>query len=231
MDPILCLGSQGPSVKELQELLNKKSNATLKVDGNFGPKTDQAVRKFQRDCWLVVDGAAGPCTWAAVRGKEKWVILHEVRLVPQWTPDTCWSAATAMLKGVQACMSPGGVDAVGGLDNDSALDDPVNVRKFANFHGLTMLPGQSWTPGGIAGLLQRGPLMINTLWNVDDFVKRKGSPGHMRILAGIRGDGNSEGSTVRIYDPWPPNKGEILSKVYGVFMRETPAATYQIFYR
>ncbi len=235
MDPVLRTGSRGAAVRELQRLLNAhlRPNPHLRVDGEFGGHTRSAVRRYQRSKWLVVDGVAGRCTWAALRGTERYVHLHQIRLVPQWTDSTCWSAATAMLVGEQACMSSGDADvsARGGLFNDSELAEPENMRRFARFHGLTLLPGRSWTPDGLAELLARRPLMINTLWDVDSYVRGRGSSGHMRVLAGIRGDGTAEGCTLRIYDPWPPNRGAVYSRIYGPFMRRVPAATYQILYR
>ena len=55
---ILRSGASGPSVKELQTLLNQKSSPSpgLAVDGQFGPATRAAVEKFQKQKWLVVDG-------------------------------------------------------------------------------------------------------------------------------------------------------------------------------
>jgi peptidoglycan hydrolase-like protein with peptidoglycan-binding domain len=53
------------AVKPLQELLNgRKEN--LSVDGLFGPKTNAAVRRFQRSKKMLVDGVVGPKTWAAL---------------------------------------------------------------------------------------------------------------------------------------------------------------------
>jgi hypothetical protein len=50
-------------VKDLQR---KIGFAGDKVDGSFGPLTEAAVRRFQRDHGLVPDGIVGPKTWAAL---------------------------------------------------------------------------------------------------------------------------------------------------------------------
>jgi hypothetical protein len=50
-------GSSGPNVRYLQTVLG------LKVDGQFGPITDRAVRAFQAANGLKVDGIVGPITW------------------------------------------------------------------------------------------------------------------------------------------------------------------------
>jgi hypothetical protein len=52
-------GSTGSQVKILQEILNTKDNAGLVTDGIFGKKTDQAVRLFQAQNHLTVDGIVG----------------------------------------------------------------------------------------------------------------------------------------------------------------------------
>lgn len=62
---ILKLGAKGDAVRTLQQALNA-AGARLLVDGDFGMKTDAAVRGFQRARGLVVDGRAGPKTWAAL---------------------------------------------------------------------------------------------------------------------------------------------------------------------
>ena len=54
---VLKLGSRGNDVKLLQEKLN------LKVDGIFGPLTEEAVKDFQRSNGLKVDGIVGANTW------------------------------------------------------------------------------------------------------------------------------------------------------------------------
>lgn len=36
------------------------------TDGHYGPQTAEAVREFQSDYGLVVDGVVGPQTWTAL---------------------------------------------------------------------------------------------------------------------------------------------------------------------
>ena len=70
MSKLLCKGSKGPEVEELQRHLNKYLNAPgLKVDGNFGGKTEAAVIQFQRAVGFHgkdVDGVVGPKTTMAL---------------------------------------------------------------------------------------------------------------------------------------------------------------------
>ena len=65
---LLRKGSKGDAVREVQTLLQKKGYDLGKcgVDGDFGSATEKAVRQFQADHVLTVDGVAGPETRAAL---------------------------------------------------------------------------------------------------------------------------------------------------------------------
>jgi N-acetyl-anhydromuramyl-L-alanine amidase AmpD len=64
-------GSRGESVRDLQKLLQAKGHYTgAALDGVFGPKTEAAVKAFQLQAGIGVDGKAGPVTWAELL-KEK----------------------------------------------------------------------------------------------------------------------------------------------------------------
>ena len=55
-------GSRGEEVRQIQKKLKDAGYYTGAVDGIFGAKTRDAVKAFQRDCGLTVDGVAGPKT-------------------------------------------------------------------------------------------------------------------------------------------------------------------------
>ena len=60
------IGSSGDIVKVLQKELKNKGYYTGVVDGVFGLTTDTAVRLFQTNNGLVVDGEVGNLTWTAL---------------------------------------------------------------------------------------------------------------------------------------------------------------------
>ena len=63
--PLLKKGSQGEAVKKLQQTLNGKGYK-LTEDGDFGNKTEAAVKAFQKANGLEVDGEVGPMTWGVL---------------------------------------------------------------------------------------------------------------------------------------------------------------------
>lgn len=65
-DPGLCNGMNGADVTALQGLLLAHGYTYGNTLGVFGDSTERAVRKFQQDNGLAVDGIAGPNTWAAI---------------------------------------------------------------------------------------------------------------------------------------------------------------------
>lgn len=80
--PTLSLTSPrmtGPAVRELQQRLKALGYEVGKVDGVFGPQTEQAVRTFQEQneplleddsMTALVDGVVGPKTWAVLRSPD-----------------------------------------------------------------------------------------------------------------------------------------------------------------
>ncbi len=63
-------GSRGSCVKNLQTMLNELYFSGLVVDGVFGSQTQAAVKNFQKNAGLTVDGVVGP--------KQSWPRLCKV---------------------------------------------------------------------------------------------------------------------------------------------------------
>lgn len=63
--PVLKRGSDGHPARTLQYLLRFRGQQ-VGVDGDFGTRTETAVKAFQRGKALVSDGIVGPVTWAAL---------------------------------------------------------------------------------------------------------------------------------------------------------------------
>ena len=70
--PVLKRGAKGDSVKALQTLLIGYGCpcGVSGVDGNFGADTLRAVKVYQKNNKLDVDGAVGPATWAKLLGTK-----------------------------------------------------------------------------------------------------------------------------------------------------------------
>ncbi|WP_371494750.1 peptidoglycan-binding protein [Kitasatospora sp. NBC_00374] len=63
--PTLKLGSKGDAVKQAQCFLNfSLIGDALAEDGEFGPVTDAATRRFQKCAEITLDGIIGAQTWS-----------------------------------------------------------------------------------------------------------------------------------------------------------------------
>jgi len=63
LTPLLTSGDTGDPVRRLQNGLTKYGVDPGHVDGIFGPRTEQAVRAYQGDRGVPVDGIVGDLTW------------------------------------------------------------------------------------------------------------------------------------------------------------------------
>lgn len=68
--PFLKFGNTGNSVEGLQKRLLRLGFNPGPLDGDFGQKTEAAVKDFQRKHGLEIDGKVGPLTWAAIVAAE-----------------------------------------------------------------------------------------------------------------------------------------------------------------
>lgn len=102
----LRIGTTGPSVVTLQVMLNRISQSypaipkIPTVDGIFGVRTENALRKFQEVFNLTVDGIAGPATWyALVRLYTAVTSLSELRSQGQRFYVNSWAHTNPIQSG------------------------------------------------------------------------------------------------------------------------------------
>jgi len=65
-NPTIRKGSTGNPVRRAQKRLTLGGYPTNGVDGIFGADTEAAVRRFQGDRGLTLDGVVGPRTWGEI---------------------------------------------------------------------------------------------------------------------------------------------------------------------
>ncbi|AZR73616.1 cell wall hydrolase [Anoxybacter fermentans] len=69
---ILKYKNEGPDVAILQFRLQEAGYYHGRIDGIFGKMTEKAVREFQKDNGLIVDGVVGPQTYKALPKSDKY---------------------------------------------------------------------------------------------------------------------------------------------------------------
>ena len=106
---MLRMGAKGARVRELQALL-VRAGYSLKVDGDFGLSTRNALRSFQKKRGLTVDGVAGP---------EVMEALAAYRSSPQEAPG---AQKADEIKEVR----DGGITALGGGTGAAVAADKLN---------------------------------------------------------------------------------------------------------
>ena len=79
---VLKVGSEGADVKKLQEKLG------VEAIGKFGPKTEAAVKAWQKANGLKDDGIVGDATWSKLFGESKPVaaVIKEDVVIPTGGP-------------------------------------------------------------------------------------------------------------------------------------------------
>ncbi|MEW4561039.1 peptidoglycan-binding protein [Bremerella sp. JC770] len=220
LSPTYHVGSRGPEVVKIQKRLNQLGTR-LVPDGIFGSKTKTAVEQFQLWEQLTPDGIVGPCTWSALFRTEKYSVGFNASFnyMPQkqYTPNSCWRAAAAMVLGrPQHLLTPGlsGASDLTGLPNN-----PASLAEFAKHLGLRLHHGQSWSVMGLVSLIRSyGPLMVCGFVGYN----------HCFVIGGIRGDGTPAGTTLKVYDP---DGGKIFPEIFSSVTRRFPAMTNYILHR
>ena len=161
-----CKGWSGDEVKRLQRALIEKgySCGTSGVDGSFGPDTDSAVRKFQTDRGLEVDGIVGPMTQTALYGSSTPAVSSTTYTTGEYVTvvgglNVRTGAGTGYSKKSKSQLTADGQkhsNAAGQLNSGT----PVTVTKVLKDSG-----GNTW------GLIPSGWICLE--WNRKPYAKKR----------------------------------------------------------
>ena len=131
-------GSKGSDVTELQKLLNN-NGYNLSVDGDFGSKTQAAVKDYQQKNGLDVDGIVGTNTWGALT-KAQTPAQTTTAAAPQqeapkfeytpYTPSDTVAQAEALLQ-QQMANKPGEYQSTWEGQLNETIAQILNREKFS----------------------------------------------------------------------------------------------------
>ncbi len=124
-EPVLKRGSTGQPVRDLQQGLKDLGYNPGPVDGTFGADTEAAVKAFQGDRGLTVDGVVGPLTWLNLDEADysEPVLKSGSRGLP--------------VRRVQSRLTRAGYD-TGGVDGIYGSKTASAVKKLQADYGLTV---------------------------------------------------------------------------------------------
>jgi peptidoglycan hydrolase-like protein with peptidoglycan-binding domain len=164
---VLSAGAEGRQVELLQRALGG-----VKVDGMFGPETEEAVRRFQASKGLTVDGVVGPLTSAALRGSPLTASVASlqsdvgVRSDAADISDVSSSAPAASESGSSEDGDSAQTQTAGNAvqrlqaalhvtpDGDFGPETEAAVRRLQARHGLTVdgvVGSATWNEIGVSG--------------------------------------------------------------------------------
>jgi len=168
--PVLREGAKGAAVTALQNRLNALGHNVGAADGAFGPKTEAAVKSFQRAHGLTADGVVGPKTWdklgikvsggsgttpapgggrvvtGYVNGSPRQITLAKVPNGKEMRSD-----AAAAFNRMHAAAARAGINLHVNSGFRSMAEQQDLYRKYLNGTGnLAAKPGYSNHQGGIA---------------------------------------------------------------------------------
>jgi peptidoglycan hydrolase-like protein with peptidoglycan-binding domain len=124
-EPVLRPGSSGEAVRELQQALKGLGYDVGSIDGQFGARTEAAVKAFQKAKAITADGIVGDVTWVNIDEAD----MSDPTIRPGSTGNPVRRAQKRL---TLAGYDTGGVDGVFGAGTEAA------VRRLQRDRGLAV---------------------------------------------------------------------------------------------
>ena len=125
-------GDKGSKVVEVQKKLiaHGENLNPYGADGDFGPKTEKAVKSFQSKKGLSVDGVVGPKTMAELNKSPKKVVKDDGKAIVAYPGLIKKGSRGKNVKRIQRAVGVNLVDGIFGSDTEKA------VKVYQKRHGL-----------------------------------------------------------------------------------------------
>ena len=145
--PKLAPGSTGPDVRRVQIILVMIKLLDFSgIDGNFGAKTEDAVKAFQQGNNLAPDGVVGQMTWKALPADPD---------TPQLARGSTGSVVSALQKALATIAGPNSPTDPGPIDGRFGPRTESAVRAYQTQRNIAVdgVVGDQtwWVPAGAAG--------------------------------------------------------------------------------
>lgn len=149
---LLMITDTGPEVATMQAALTSHG-FTVSADGDFGPKTAEALRLFQKSMNLDADGVCGPQTWA--------------RLMNRPPPLTAPSPSPACKSALRDASKrwPGRSKASDGIMGDVAHQKRKSDHNIGNAVDITHDVKSGCDGHIVSELALRDPRVTYVIWN------------------------------------------------------------------
>src|SRR5438270_6628971 len=143
--PTISVGATGRDVRRLQRIfVMTKALAPSSITGTFDATTEQAVKDFQQDAGLTVDGIVGPATWQALPADPNTPLLAR---------GASGTVVTALQKGLKKYSTP--ATDPGAVDGDFGPKTEAAVKVYQQDRGMQgdgIVGVQTWwVSAGAAG--------------------------------------------------------------------------------
>lgn len=183
---ILKRGSSGADVKNIQEYLTALGYDTNGIDGIFGSGSDKAVRDFQKDFALVVDGVVGNETAAKILDTY-WTDLSDKAEELPWIQEAFKDYFESEIKGEKhnpKILSMWKDAKLGGIKDDETPYCSGAVSAWLERAGI-----KSERTAWARNYLNFGEKLVEPRFGAI-VVFERGSGGHVAFVTGITEDGS-----------------------------------------
>jgi GH25 family lysozyme M1 (1,4-beta-N-acetylmuramidase) len=213
-------GDVGEDVAELQRLLTRAGHAVPDV-GRFGPITDHALREYQSEHGLVVDGVAGLRTMTSLRGEmppsdpppqaEIWGVDVSEFNSPDVPALAAAGCSFAILRGMT------GSDSTGKMRADAKVHS--HYRAFTDA-GIEVVGIYGWVVSSRTGV-EQARLLRATVKDYSGWLAPDHEPSKVRFVDPAQATGatvgfvrevESDGSKAVVYTgPWAVAQAPLLA--------------------